>query len=101
MKADFKKVKTEHTILPEFHYFLKQIENIETIQRIIPWRINRQQKSSSALRFTISYPTTTGLKAKMSKGSTSQELFIICKQATELQTQTEIQNLRNTFTSTL
>lgn len=99
MKADFKKVKTEHTILPEFHAFLKKIESLSTIQRIIPGRINRQQKASSALRFSISYPTTTGLKAKMSKGSTSQELFIICQQSTETQTKIEIQNLRNSFTS--
>lgn len=96
MKKDFKKVKTEHTILPEFHDFLKQIEHIPEIQRIIPGRINRQQKSSSELRFTISYPTTTGLKAKMSKGATSQELFIISPAASKVQL--KIQTLRTTFT---
>ena len=76
MKLGFKKVKTEHTILSEFHPLLRKIENLDQVQRIIPWRIMRQQKGSSDLRFSISYQTTSGLKAKMSKGSTSQELFI-------------------------
>lgn len=77
MKASFQKVKTEHHILAEFHDFLRKIEQSPQIARMIPGRINRQQKASSDLRFTVSYPTTTGFKAKMSKWSTSQELFII------------------------
>lgn len=67
MKISFKKVKTEHTILSEFLPFLRELEAIEGIQRMIPGRIMRKQKGSSDLRFTISYPTSTGLKAKMSK----------------------------------
>ena len=67
MKLGFKKVKTEHTILSEFHPLLRKIENLDQIQRIIPWRIMRQQKGSSDLRFSISYQTTSGLKAKMPK----------------------------------
>lgn len=95
MKSSFKKVKTEHTILPEFYRFLQKIEALEEVQRLIPGRIQRQQKSSSALRFSISYPTHTGLKAKMSKGATSQELFIICPP----EIQTTIEQLRNSFIS--
>jgi hypothetical protein len=30
------------------------------------------------MRFSISYLTPTGLKGIMSKGSTAQELFIVC-----------------------
>ena len=97
MKESFKKVKTEHTILSEFHPLLKKIENLDQIQRIIPWRIMRQQKGSSDLRFSISYQTTSGLKAKMSKGSTSQELFIICQKGTEAEAETLINNIRSTL----
>ena len=97
MKVGFKKVKTEHTILSEFHPLLRKIENLDQIQRIIPWRIMRQQKGSSDLRFSISYQTTSGLKAKMSKGSTSQELFIICQKGTEAEAETLINNIRSTL----
>ena len=97
MKVGFKKVKTEHTILSEFHPLLRKIENLDQIQRIIPWRIIRQQKGSSDLRFSISYQTTSGLKAKMSKGSTSQELFIICQKGTEAEAETLINNIRSTL----
>ena len=97
MKLGFKKVKTEHTILSEFHPLLRKIENLDQIQRIIPWRIMRQQKGSSDLRFSISYQTTSGLKAKMSKGSTSQELFIICQKGTEAEAEALISNIRSTL----
>ena len=97
MKLGFKKIKTEHTILSEFHPLLRKIENLDQIQRIIPWRIMRQQKGSSDLRFSISYQTTSGLKAKMSKGSTSQELFIICQKGTEAEAEMIINNIRSTL----
>lgn len=80
MKTKFKKVKTEHHILPEFQGFLLEIEQHEKITRIIPGRISRQQKGSSERRFSISYPTATGIKCIMSKGSTAQELFVICSE---------------------
>lgn len=86
MKHLFKKVKTEHTILADFQPFLLRLEQEERIQRMIPWRIQRQQKGSSELRFSVSTPTTTGRKAKMSKGATSQELFIITASSPEVQT---------------
>ncbi|AHB40935.1 hypothetical protein P148_SR1C00001G0124 [candidate division SR1 bacterium RAAC1_SR1_1] len=78
MKVTFQKVKTEHHILPEFKKLLLTIEKHPHIHRIIPGRINRQQKGSSELLFKISYPTPSGIKCIMSKGSTAQELFVIC-----------------------
>lgn len=36
MQPKFKKVKTEHHILPEFHSFLLEIEKLSEITRIIP-----------------------------------------------------------------
>lgn len=97
MKLGFKKVKTEHTILDEFQPFLFRLEQEEWIQRIIPGRIQRQQKGSSELRFSVSIPTATGRKAKMSKGATSQELFIITSSTPE--TQIKIQQIRSDFIS--
>ncbi len=78
MAQKFAKVKTEHHILPEFHSFLAEIEQFSEIQRMIPGKISRHQKWSSEQRFRVSYFTSSGLKCTMSKGSTAQELFIIC-----------------------
>ncbi|MDR2541007.1 MAG: DUF2103 domain-containing protein [Candidatus Peribacteria bacterium] len=80
MQPKFKKVKTEHHILPEFHGFLFDIEKLPEISRIIPGRISRQQKGSSEIRFSVSYLTPTGMKCIMSKGSTAQELFVVCRE---------------------
>jgi hypothetical protein len=77
MKSTFTKIKTEHHILKEFHKMLQEIEKHPAIHRIIPGRIDRQQKKSSIERFRISYPTAQWLKCIMSKWSTAQELFII------------------------
>lgn len=78
MKISYKKVKTEHHILSEFKKLLLIIEKHPNIHRIIPWRINRQQKWSSELLFKISYPTPSWIKCIMSKWSTAQEMFIVC-----------------------
>lgn len=74
----YQKVKTEHTILPEFKKFLLLIEKNEKIKRMIPWRINRQQKSSSDLNFRSTIQTQSGFKCIMAKWSTAQELFVVC-----------------------
>ena len=77
-KSNYKKTKLEHHILPDFAKLLFEIEKNPKINRIIPWRINRQQKWSSTLRFRITTPTNSGFKCIMSKWSTAQELFVIC-----------------------
>jgi hypothetical protein len=77
MKSMFTKVKTEHTIMKEFWGFLLDVEKCIYIQRIIPGRIQRNQSGSSELRISYSYETITGLKYKMCKGATGQELFVI------------------------
>lgn len=79
----FIKVKTEHHILKEFHTFLKQIEKLPEIQRIIPWRIVREQSGRWEMRINFSYNTSTGLKYKLCKWSTAQEIFVIVQQGTE------------------
>ena len=95
----FKKVKTEHHILKEFHKFLLEIEKIEEIQRIIPWRIVREQSGRSELRINFSYNTSTGLKYKICKWSTAQELFIIVDQETETIVQEAIATISKKYLS--
>lgn len=86
----FSKVKTTHHILKEFHWFLKEIEKLPDIQRIIPWRIVREQSWRSGQRINFSYLTATGLKYKLCKWSTAQEIFVIVKQGTEQMVQDSI-----------
>lgn len=87
----FKKVKTEHTIMQEFHARLREIEKHPAIQRIIPWRISRQQSGRAEWRVNFSYATPTGLKYKMCKWSTAQELFVITEKGQEEEVQERIQ----------
>jgi hypothetical protein len=65
--------------MKEFVPLLRQIEQIDAIQRIIPWRVARTQGGSGwVLYFTLSYETETGLKYMMKKGGTAQECFVLC-----------------------
>jgi hypothetical protein len=88
----FKKVKTEHTIMDEFHAWLRAIEVHPAIQRIIPGRISRQQSGRAERRVNYSYPTSTWLKYKMCKWSTAQELFVIIEKGTEEEVKQRIQS---------
>lgn len=96
-RSDYQKVKLEHHILPDFAKLLLEIEKNPKISRIIPWRISRQQKWSSEMRFRITIPTTSGFKCIMSKWATAQELFVICNEKDIQEVQTQIQNLVNNF----
>lgn len=78
MKHDQGKIKKEHHTLKEFEAFLQNLQKLPEVKRIIPGRISRQQKGSSHTAITISYPTESGIKCIMKKGSTAQELFIVC-----------------------
>ena len=73
------KIKKEHHILKEFEKFLEEIAKIDQIQKIIPWRISRQQKATSSLIISFSYFTNSWLKFNLKKWATAQELFIVCK----------------------
>jgi hypothetical protein len=72
------KIKKEHHILKEFEKFLYEISKLPEIQKIIPWRIKRQQKWTSDFKISFSYYTNSWLKFLMKKWSTVQELFIVC-----------------------
>jgi len=93
MKIKFKKVKTEHHILEDFHKLLLDIEKIIEIQKIIPWRVDRKQKWSSEKRFRVSYTTESWIKCIISKGSTAQELFIICEKNNKDSIKKQIQEI--------
>jgi len=72
------KIKKEHGILDEFKKFLEQLEKIGEIQKIIPWRISRKQSWSSLKKISFSYFTISWMKINLKKGSTAQEVFIVC-----------------------
>jgi len=93
MKIDLKKTKTEHHLMSEFHKLLLKIEQNPKIKRMIPGRIERQQKGSSETRFRISYSTKSGIKCIMSKGATAQELFIICQEEDKEDIKKNIKNI--------
>lgn len=80
MKYSTWKIKTQHHILPEFKDFMKYLQSIKLISRVIPGRISRKQSSASWLFITFSYFTPSWLKYSMKKWSTSQELFIVCEE---------------------
>ncbi len=77
MKYQDWKIKKEHHIMKEFDKFLKNLEKLESIQRIVPGRVSRKNSWQSKTFITISYFTTSWMKLSMKKGSTSQELFLI------------------------
>ncbi len=80
MKYFHWKVKREHHILKEFEKDINDISKIDKIEKIIPWRINRQQKGSSDKKISFSYFTQSWLKLKIKKWATAQELFLVCKE---------------------
>lgn len=95
MKHQSGKIKSEHHILSEFKKFLKQIEKIEEIKRIIPGRISRQQKWTGSYHITFSYFTDSGLKYNLKKWATAQELFVICKKENKEKVKKMIENLKS------
>ena len=78
MKYQNWKIKVQHHFLKEFKNFLKEVEKIPEVKRIIPGRIKRQQKWTSDLKVSFSYYTNSWLKFLMKKWSTVQEVFIVC-----------------------
>lgn len=73
-------ITTNHHILKEFHAFLHELEEVEDIQTIVPWRVYTKQSSTS--RPTITWPieTRTWYKYLMKYQSLIQELFVVSKE---------------------
>lgn len=97
MKHQDWKIKKEHHIMKEFDWFLKKVEKIELIQRIVPGRVSRKNSGQSKIFITISYFTTSWLKLSMKKGSTSQELFLIFDLQFKDQILTQVQQTIKNF----
>jgi len=97
MAKIFTKVKTIHHLIDGFEKLLQHIERTPDIDKIIPWRIDRQQKWSSTKRFKISYRTPSGLKCIMSQWSTAQELFLIYLKEKEAEVLTHITQTTKNF----
>lgn len=83
--------------MDEYHKVLNEIAKIPEIDRMIPGRVSRKQSGSSTMYFTCSYEEKSGRKYKMSKGSTSQELFIICQESNKKIVQESINKIINQF----
>lgn len=97
MKHQKGKIKTEHHILKDFSEFLREIEELELVKRIIPWRISRQQKWTNQLLISFSYFTNSWLKFNLKKWATVQEVFIICDLDKKQQLLTQIQEIINNY----
>lgn len=69
--------------MKDFHKVLERLAQEERVDRLIPWRISRQQKSTSDFRLTFQYMTTAWCKLLMKKWATVQELFVICDETVE------------------
>jgi len=95
MKYQSWKIKSEHHILTEFKKFLKEIEKIDEIKRIIPGRISRQQKWSGSYHITFSYFTESGLKYNLKKWATAQEVFVVCKKENREEVKKKIESVIN------
>ncbi len=93
----FVKTKTEHHIMVEFHNFIQQVEKISEIKRIVPWRIDRQQKWSSDIIISFSYFTISWAKYKIKKWSTAQELFVLFDEKDRQLVYDNIQQLINKY----
>ena len=83
MKYNHGKIKKEHGILKDFHKVLDRLSQEEWVDRLIPGRISRQQKSTSDFRLTFQYMTTAWCKMLMKKWATVQELFVVCDSVVE------------------
>ena len=89
------KIKKEHHILKEFEKILEDISKIAEIQKIIPWRISRQQKWSSHTSMSFSYFTESWLKYNLKKWGTAQELFIVCNKENKEKVKEKILEILN------
>ncbi|GIX42350.1 MAG: hypothetical protein KatS3mg129_2083 [Leptospiraceae bacterium] len=78
MKYRKNKIKKEHHILEGFDKYLEKIAMDLPVQNITPGRIKKVNKANKGdLRITFQYPTQSGAKLLLKKGSTVQECFVV------------------------
>lgn len=72
-------LKVEHGILPGLRDVLEELAKNDDVQSIVPGRIYvTRGRSDGSLRVRASTTTTTGVKLIARRGSSVQEVFVIC-----------------------
>ncbi len=72
------KLKVQHHLLEGLEDYLGEMERWEVVKTIIPGRIVRQNKGSGVTGLFLKYPTITGYKLIYKKGTSFQEVFVVC-----------------------
>lgn len=74
-------LKKEHGILPGLESLLQQLSEDSDVRSIVPGRIYASRgRSGGKLHVRASTPTATGLKLIARRGSSVQEVFVVCSQ---------------------
>lgn len=72
-------LKVEHGILPGLRDVLQELAENEAVHSIVPGRIYvTRGRPGGALRVKASTPTATGIKLIARRGSSVQEVFVVC-----------------------
>jgi hypothetical protein len=72
-------LKIEHGILPGLRDVLLQLAEHDSVHAIVPGRIyTARGRPGGSLRVRVSAPTATGVKLIARRGSSVQEVFVVC-----------------------
>ncbi|HLI52322.1 MAG TPA: DUF2103 domain-containing protein [Thermomicrobiaceae bacterium] len=72
-------LKIEHGILPGLRDVLRELSNLESVTSIVPGRIyTTHSRPGGSLRVRVTAPTATGVKLLAKRGSSVQEVFVVC-----------------------
>lgn len=75
-------LKVEHGILPGLKEVLLDLTTIEDVSAIVPGRIYATRgRPGGSLSVKVSAPTATGVKLIARRGSSVQEVFVVCEEA--------------------
>lgn len=73
-------LKIEHGILPGLKAILLRLTESEDVRSIVPGRIyTTRGRPGGALSVRVSAPTATGVKLIARRGSSVQEVFVVCE----------------------
>lgn len=80
MKYRKKGIKREHSIIEDFDKDLELLVEKGLVDSVIPGRIYTSPKAQHGKKkISYQYDTQTGAKLLLKKGSTVQEVFVVCK----------------------
>lgn len=72
-------LKIEHGILPGLRDVLSDLADLESVTSIVPGRIyTTHGRPGGSLRVRVTSPTATGVKLLAKRGSSVQEVFVVC-----------------------